>query len=111
MRKYDTFPVGRSVGSRLLDPLQPDAAVSLVRQGFVLAGLIWAMGAWLVMGISALATLLLNGPTMPATSASPTSAVTFWAPPPGHAGRWRPRRPWGQRPGYNRGWSCWHWPP
>src|SRR5947199_5590018 len=80
MRKYDTFPEGRSVGSRLFEPLQPDAAVSLVRQGFVLAGLIWARGAWLVTGISALATLLLNGPTMPATRASPTSPVTFCAP-------------------------------
>src|SRR5258708_6195936 len=48
------------------------------------------MGAWLVMGISAWATLLLNGPMMPATSASPTSAVTFWAP---TAGSWMPLGP------------------
>src|SRR6266571_251704 len=99
MRKYDTFPEGRSVGSRLFEPLQPDAAVSLVRQGFVLAGLIWARGAWLVTGISALATLLLNGPTMPATRASPTSAVTFWAPTAGSCRPLAPRRPWDQRPG------------
>src|SRR5260370_3669392 len=90
MRKYVTFPVGRSVGIRSLDPLQPDAAVSLVRQGLVLAGLICARGAWLVMGSSALATLLFNGPTIPATSASPTSAATLCAP---TARSWMPAGP------------------
>src|SRR5260370_35681104 len=90
MRKYVTFPVGRSVGIRSLDPLQPDAAVSLVRQGLVLDGLICARGVWLVMGSSALAALLLNGPTIPATSASPARADTFCAP---TAGSWMPAGP------------------
>src|SRR6266849_2023724 len=80
MRKQLTLPLGRKVGIRLLDPLQPEAASDLVRHGLVLAGLICARGAWLLMGISALATLLLNGPTTPTTSASPTRAVMFCAP-------------------------------
>src|SRR6266487_2114791 len=48
------------------------------------------MGAWFAIGISALATLLLKGPTIPATSASPISDVTFCAP---TDGSWAPLGP------------------
>src|SRR5438132_13560196 len=58
-----------------------------VRHGLVFAGLIWTIEARFVTGISALATLELNGPITPSTLLSSTKAAMFWAP---LAGSWTP---------------------
>src|SRR5256886_11264950 len=52
----------------------------LVRHWLVLAGLICARCARLLIGISALATLELNGPTTPSTAESLTNCCMFCAP-------------------------------
>src|SRR6202165_218356 len=52
----------------------------LVRHWFVLAGLIMVRLAALVIGISARATLELNGPIMPKTLELEIRSRTFWAP-------------------------------
>src|SRR5438445_10962024 len=58
-----------------------------VRHGLVFAGLIWTIEARFVTGISALATLELNGPITPSTLLSSTKAAMFWAT---LAGAWTP---------------------
>src|SRR6266576_1761705 len=59
----------------------------LVRHWLVLAGLICARCARLLIGISARATLELNGPTTPRTFESLTNCWRFWAP---FCGSWTP---------------------
>src|SRR5438876_1726107 len=59
----------------------------LVRHWLVLAGLICARCALLLIGISARATLELNGPTTPRTFESLTNCWRFWAP---FCGSWTP---------------------
>src|SRR2546425_12912499 len=59
----------------------------LVRHWLVLAGLICARCARLLIGISARATLELNGPTTPRTAESLTNCWRFWAP---FCGSWTP---------------------
>ncbi len=61
-------------------PVQPVSGVSLVRQGLVLAGLICAIGAAFVTGISCSATLLLYGPMIAAVNPSLIASVTFAVP-------------------------------